>query len=174
MYQIGAMKKSSMRFITFAMLSLSLFFASCGNPCKDVVCNEGFCVEGDCVCDAGYETLDCSVAYSEKFSGTYEVNETCDSTGSQSYLLTVAPSTTEPDYAIITGLYQVLLGEVAAQIDVDGLDFEIASNDVGPGSIQSVGTCTANSDGSTLNIVYEFTADSTDFFEQCTAVLIRQ
>lgn len=168
------MKITSVQFTPFVFLCLSLAFAGCGNPCKDVVCNEGFCVEGDCVCDEGYETLDCSVAFNEKFNGTYEVNETCDSTGSQSYFLTVAPSTAEPDFAIITGLYQVLLGEVAAKIDLDGMDFEITSIDVGPGSIQSVGTCTANSDGSTINIVYEFTADSTDFFEQCTAVLMRQ
>lgn len=169
------MKKKRFNLPGILALGLTLAFASCGNPCRDVVCNDGFCVEGDCVCDQGYETSDCSVAFNEKFDGIYSLTETCDSTGANGYLVTVAPSATLAYEAVITGLYGGdTLSQVKATIDWDGMDFTIVSTDIGHGTIASVETCTANASGSTINIMYEFTSDSTSFFEECTAVLIRQ
>ena len=160
-------------FFGAAALAAALFFAGCSDPCKDVVCNNGECVEGDCVCDAKYGGTDCSVAFNAKFSGSYTLNETCDTTGSDSYTVTVAPSSTEPGQANFTGLYREN-STVPAVIGTDGLSFTIAATNVGPGTIESAGTCTSNDAGSSINLVYKFTNTTTGAHENCTAVLTRQ
>lgn len=59
------------------LLCTLLLFTSC-NKCKDVVCINGECEKGECICDEGYEADDCSVAAAEKFLGDWEVDEDCD------------------------------------------------------------------------------------------------
>ena len=136
------MKNMKFGFIGALAIATSMFFAGCADECKDVVCNNGECVTGECVCDAGYESSDCSVAFNAKFSGTYSLAETCDTTGSDAYTVTVAPSSSEPTQANITGLYRETFS-VPAVIGTDGVSFTIASTDIGPGTIQSNGTCTS-------------------------------
>jgi hypothetical protein len=168
------MKKMKFGFIGALAIGTAMFFTGCADECKDVVCNSGECVEGDCVCDAGYEGVDCSVAYNAKFSGTYGLTETCDSTGTDNYSVTVAPNSSDASKANFTGLYREAQASVPANIGADGLSFTLSTTDVGPGSIVSNGTCTANTDGSTINVVYKFTNETTNAFESCTAVLTRQ
>lgn len=40
---------------------LGLFATSCSDPCKKTVCYNGYCANGDCVCETGYTGADCSV-----------------------------------------------------------------------------------------------------------------
>lgn len=167
------MKNSKFGFLGALALGTALFFASCTDPCKDVTCVNGDCVEGDCVCDAGYEGVDCGTAFNAKFSGSYTNNETCTTTGQDSYTVTVAPSSSEADHANITGLYREQF-TVSAHIQSDGVNFTIASTDIGPGSIVSSGTCASNAEGTTINIGYTFTNDVGSPSETCTAVLTRQ
>lgn len=83
------MKKVLLSFFGFAAV-LALTLTSCADACKDVNCNtpNGECVDGDCVCTAGWEGTDCSTTWAGKFvqanastadvctSGTYSY--TCD------------------------------------------------------------------------------------------------
>ncbi len=64
----------TLRKIFFAFLCLSFsFFQSC-DPCASIICNHGgTCVNGSCICTAGYEGTDCSIESRNKFLGTYEV-----------------------------------------------------------------------------------------------------
>lgn len=109
----------------------------------------------------------------EKFNGTYSLVETCDSTGNDVYTVTISPSTTDNNKANITGLYRESFSTVVANIGSDGMAFTIPSVDVGPGTIESSGTCTSNATGSTINVVYKFTNEFSNAFESCTAVLTR-
>lgn len=68
------------------MKSLNLFFlvlftlllqTYCTDPCKEVNCNNGSCVEGICNCDEGYEGEDCSTRKSLRFTGLWEGNFDC-------------------------------------------------------------------------------------------------
>lgn len=53
---------------------------SCTDPCSNVDCGiNGVCIEGDCVCDAGYDGTECNIIIRSVFTGLYDVEEICDS-----------------------------------------------------------------------------------------------
>lgn len=56
--------------LTIFVLSLTLF--QCADPCKEVECNYGDCLEGICECDDGYEGEFCDTRKSALFSGQWE------------------------------------------------------------------------------------------------------
>jgi hypothetical protein len=167
------MKNMKFGFIGAFAIATAIFFAGCTDPCKDVVCNNGECVEGDCVCNAGYEGVDCSTAFNAKFSGTYNLSEVCDFTGSDSYTVTLTPSSSEPARANITGLYREQFS-VPMSIETDGVSFSIAATDIGPGSVQTTGSSTSNASGTSINIAYRFTTDDGLTTDNCSATLTRQ
>jgi len=53
------------------LVFLVLLASSCKDPCKDVNCNNGNCLEGTCLCDDGYEGVNCDKEEREKFVGTW-------------------------------------------------------------------------------------------------------
>jgi len=67
----------------FQLLSVvaiaTVSFNSCTtDACKDVDCGlYGECVDGDCVCDTGYEGVNCDTPWSAYFLGTYAGLDTC-------------------------------------------------------------------------------------------------
>ena len=50
---------------------ISLIDVSCKDECKDVVCNNGDCVEGDCICDFGWGGDQCDFQMSSLFAGDW-------------------------------------------------------------------------------------------------------
>jgi hypothetical protein len=54
------------------MLVLILTLFQCADPCKEVECNNGSCLEGVCECDEGYEGEFCDGRKSERFTGQWE------------------------------------------------------------------------------------------------------
>lgn len=80
----------------FAFLgAIAAFAPACGDsdPCKDVVCVNGDCFEGACICNQGYEEDaegKCTVMWQTKFVGTYNTAESCDGTATGNYSNTVS------------------------------------------------------------------------------------
>ena len=50
---------------------LLLLTSSCKDPCKDINCNNGVCLEGTCLCDDGFEGVNCDQRERAKFVGTW-------------------------------------------------------------------------------------------------------
>jgi len=49
----------------------SIYLSSCGDKCKDVLCENGYCIKGDCFCDNGYSGDQCEIKESDKYAGKY-------------------------------------------------------------------------------------------------------
>ena len=50
---------------------LTIFSNSCTDECKDVNCNNGICIEGNCSCDFGWTGNACDTKISSKFFGNW-------------------------------------------------------------------------------------------------------
>ncbi len=61
----------SAHFMYFMILVFGLWLNSCGDKCKDVYCENGYCIKGDCFCDQGFSGSNCEVKESDKFVGLY-------------------------------------------------------------------------------------------------------
>jgi hypothetical protein len=148
------MKNTTLGFFGALVLAGGMFLTGCADECKDVICTNGECVAGDCVCDAGYEGLDCSVALNAKFSGTYGLTETCQPSGQATYSITVAPKSGSQTLVNFTGLWEEAQAIVSAEVAENGTSFTIASQPLGtrPETISGSGTITA--DGGTITLNY--------------------
>lgn len=59
------------------LVFLVLLASSCKDPCKDINCNNGVCLEGTCLCDDGFEGVNCDKAERDKFVGTWIGDVNC-------------------------------------------------------------------------------------------------
>ncbi|MBL4586058.1 MAG: hypothetical protein JKX84_03240 [Flavobacteriales bacterium] len=138
----------------------TLGMTSCDtDACKDVDCGaNGTCLEGDCICDLGYEGTNCATLVNASFTGSFNITESCTS-GPDQYAITVtAPTATTVN---INNLYDASLN-VTGTINADG-GVTIASQTFGSGTISGSITET----GGVLTIVYTFT-DSSGSPDTCT------
>lgn len=69
-----------MRISILVSLLLILLSAACKqNECADVPsCVNGACVEGECLCNEGWEGGSCDTPSADKFAGTYSVTDLCN------------------------------------------------------------------------------------------------
>lgn len=153
------------------ILSLAGFAISgCTDPCRNVDCGpNGTCVEGGaCLCDTGYEGLDCLTLMKSKFAGDYTLSEVCFTTGSNTYDCTISDSTTDMLQLNFTNLYNrsiILFGTVKA----NGTEFLIPMQELNTDSISGSGSI--NAEGTRVTI--DYTYYSTFFYDECHAVLNR-
>ncbi len=62
-------------FLLFIILVFSNY--SC-DKCKDKLCENGYCIKGDCFCDDGYSGKNCEIKESDKFAGIWSGLIKCD------------------------------------------------------------------------------------------------
>lgn len=63
--------KLSLRSFFYLLFALLIF--SCSEPCDDVNCGDnGTCLEGLCICDDGYEGINCETELRAKFVGLWK------------------------------------------------------------------------------------------------------
>jgi hypothetical protein len=149
------MKRTILGFFATLLLAGSLFLTRCSDTCEDVACVTGECVEGDCICDAGYEGTDCGTAINAKFSGTYINNEGCSLSTPIFYTVTIAPKSGNPAEASITGLWEVAQASVTAKIAASGTSFTIENQPLGTsGFIVSSGNGSISADGNSITLAY--------------------
>jgi len=95
----------NLKHLVFAILAVTTFsLASCKkDPCKDKTCqNGGACVDGTCNCATGYSGANCETENRAKFRSTYNVNESCSSSGNFTYQITISNSSTGADKVLIS------------------------------------------------------------------------
>lgn len=133
----------------FSLLLISLSLYSCKpDPCKDVNCNNGLCSEGDCVCDAGYEGLNCETEQRQAFVGDFTVAESCD-LGNFNYIINVTADSEEGTELTIHNIGDFDFDVVAV---VNGNSFLIDNQMVNGATINGTGELSSSS----LTITYTF------------------
>lgn len=146
--------KSALAIVGIGLASMT----ACTDLCKDVNCNNGTCVEGDCVCDAGYEGTNCDTEIRAAYLGTYNVTETCDS-GSDAYAVVVSAGTSIND-VVINNLYDAGFAVTGTLNTAGGIDF---SGSFGTGTISGSMTTT----GGVITITFTVSAGGAS--DNCTA-----
>lgn len=133
------------RYLSFLLICLA--FASCKpDPCQDVDCNNGTCDSGDCICETGYEGVNCEVEQREAFVGDYDVTEVCD-LGNFTYVISVtADSETGTELTIRN------IGDFGFDVaaNVDGSSFAITDQVVNGATVNGTGQLVEG----TLTITY--------------------
>lgn len=166
----------------FKSLALTLLaaatFTSCEqDPCKDVVCgDQGQCVEGTCVCNAGYEkgatTNLCDTEQRAKFLGTFAVSDVCSNSGNSDYNVTISAGTAGITEVRVTNFYGLFTSAVVAT--VDGNTITIARQQPDNDNIFVEGTGTIS--GTTITFSYAI-SDETDsaniVTDSCTASWVK-
>ncbi len=71
---------------------LLLLTSSCKDPCKDINCNNGICLEGTCLCDDGYEGINCDQLERQKFIGSWTGPLNCGILGENEATIIVSPN----------------------------------------------------------------------------------
>jgi len=119
--------------ILFTLFSLTTMMSCEENLCKNINCNNGVCIDGDCVCDTGYSGTKCAIFYAchsvkcgnngtcvdgkcdcddgycsielrAAYFGAYDATEIC-ALNVKNYTAEVKTSGDGSQYMIITNLY---------------------------------------------------------------------
>ncbi len=89
-----------------AFVGLALLYSGAckgDNPCEQVVCKNGACVDGLCVCPEGYYGEDCGLLVRDQFLGTYDVQDTCASSN-YTYVITISASPANITEVIVSNM----------------------------------------------------------------------
>lgn len=110
-------------FLPALLLGAFLMFSpACGDsdPCKDVVCENADCFEGDCVCRVGFEkdaNGNCVTPAIDKIAGAYSVVEDCSLSDPDAYLAAIVAVSGDTKKATITNFWNLFKKPVNVTID---------------------------------------------------------
>ena len=152
-----------------------MFIPACGdeNLCKDVECGaNGTCLDGDCVCDDGYEigaSGQCDTESRAKFLGTYNATETCTPPSSGSYSNTITASGSDVTKVVISNFGDSGLNATAT---VNGSDVTVDSQtfNIGGTSYTITGDGSLSASGNVITLTYEARAGGVVAFN-CTVTM---
>ena len=160
----------------FQLLSVvaiaTVSFNSCTtDACKDVDCGlYGECVDGDCVCDTGYEGVNCATEERAQFVGSYLASEA--GCGVTDFASSIGNSSTAVNKIAITGFggWECNGSPIVVIATVNGMDVTVDANQsfcAGDIVITS-GSGSINASGTVVTITYNATAGGST--TTCTTV----
>lgn len=153
----------------------TVLYTSCNkDECKNVVCqNGGTCVSGTCQCTTGYEGSKCETISADKFVGTWGVTETCGSTASPSYSVTITKDPTAVNKVIVKNLgnYGCTVG---GEIQWNGL-VNAAQLTVNDSKCSYQMNATGNYANGKITFTYTavYTVGAVQHTDNCTATLVK-
>ncbi|MEO5674696.1 MAG: calcium-binding EGF-like domain-containing protein [Chitinophagales bacterium] len=150
------MKKISMMglsFLTVIATATIMFFNSCSSDaCKDVNCGTfGNCVDGTCICDAGYEGDNCETESRAKFVGTYTVSGTITCPISGDGTITNSVLTLTNSSGSVSDVVINFAGVLTINGTVTGTSITVASQSVGAFTYTGSGSISGSNITMTLN-----------------------
>lgn len=148
---------------------LLLFIFGCRDKCERLDCLKGGCIEGKCVCDAGYEGGLCETAFNEKFVGTYTLVESCTA-GDDTYEVSVFRNPNNPSEITIFGLWEQEDAPFTAVIWEDGTTFASPAQVLNDKRV--VLQATSDVSGNNIELTYEvYNPGVSSPFDICQATL---
>jgi hypothetical protein len=171
------MKNIPLQILTALAIAVSMLLSGCfpPNPCDEVLCIHGDCVDGECVCEAGYEGLDCGTAVNAKFSGDFAMTESCSLVSSLAYYtVTVTPKSGSPNEFTMTGFWEVPQAIVTAKVIHGGTSFIIENQPLGNTmfNIASATPGSISADGKTIVVTFAIDNGS-NYVDTCHGTMIK-
>ena len=165
--------KNLIKLFSFAAL-VAFFVTSCDtDPCKNVICGDfGTCVEGICICDAGYEqdgAGQCATIMRTKFLGNFSTTENCNSGTTDAYVNTISESTEGISRITIGNFYNFANNTVKATVDGTTVTIEDQTT---PDNFQVVGD--GSIAGDVLSISFIITDNVNGGSDTCLTTMTRQ
>ncbi|HHG84643.1 MAG TPA: hypothetical protein ENJ82_07830 [Bacteroidetes bacterium] len=175
--QIKRLKIPWLAFLFLSIPAVTLLTQGCDqNPCSEV-CEMGTCVEGDCICQPGFEGLACDQRQNLAYIGDYHItNEQCNAGGTIStpYDVVIFASASTPEYFTLAGLHgepqnlALVQAKILPQEDKFIMDRHEFSNE----GLALEGEGSLRRDISTLSISYRLYRNDI-LTDSCTATLTR-
>lgn len=153
---------------TFLLVGLT---ACDPRSCDDVICvnQNSYCLNGECVCQNGYEGADCTQLSYQKFIGQYQVNESgCNNGTGRTYFVNIIQGS-QVAFIDIVNILDIGL-TARAEIYENGNRLYIPNQNLGASSIEGDGYYNAN----TGRIVINYNYSLNNQFVSCTATFFRQ
>lgn len=149
------MKNRILQILGVAIVATIGMVSCTTDACKDVECGDnGTCLEGVCICDAGYTGVNCDATWAEAFAGVYSGVDTCGFT----YESTITVSTNFNEINVSNAFGLAATAEATVSTET-GISF--ASQDVNGWTILGSGTLNGNVltvdytiDGDACQVVY--------------------
>lgn len=169
-------------FAVTLIAALSMTITSCEtDPCKDVECGSfGSCLEGDCICDVGYETDTdgtCGVRSADKFVSSFATAEDCSALD---YTVNIAASSVQADKIILTNLgnYGCPSGDIPVEALVNGNTVTLEAGPYCPttsfAGYTFSGSGTISGDELIISYVVTYESGGDQITDTCVATLTRQ
>jgi hypothetical protein len=147
-------------FLMAALLgALTLFTTSCGeaDPCKNVECANGTCLEGDCFCDPGYLN-DSEGSCTIDATGVYNVSENCTA-GIYSVEFKAGANTGDLK---IKGFWEEFVADVNVTVDGNSVSIPRQEPDGDKFFVEGTGTWAVNTSGKVVFTINYTVKDETN------------
>jgi len=145
---------STLKWLAALMCAGLLVMVSACKP-KDscnIPCINGVCVNNSCNCNSGFEGDSCTIRTTDKFIGSWDATDSCE-TGNYGYTVTIVASSSIPNQLIISnfGRYGTTATVTAS---ISGFTFMVLSQNVQNNSITLSGSGTIDTTTNTITVSY--------------------
>ncbi len=157
------------------LLGAMLMFApACGDddPCKDVECGSGVCIDGTCDCDLGFFT-DNSGSCTVNAAGIYNVSENCTP---GVYSVEVLAGSTN-NQLLVKGFWEFFAANVTVNVTGSSVNIPRQEPDGDDFFVQGSGTWSVNGSGKVvLTLTYTVSDESVNPINSvtCTSMMTHQ
>lgn len=180
------MKRLNLNSLLFVFgLAITMFLGACNSdPCKDDPCGpNGDCIavgdDYDCVCDAGYEGVNCETLSRDKFlsatggTSTWDATDVCTSsagTNTYPYDATISIASAGDDRVLVNN-FAGLGTTINIPGSVNGNTITLANGTYAGGQLSNA-TATISNSNNAISVTYTFTTGS-GVTESCTGTWTR-